>query len=220
MYAVVEAQITEGFQTMLRENEEQSLHLEKTVRPDFSQILTSKKQLVKKIQVYTFQHLLLSAQPAGGLSAEINQLLDNTRVRVLKKLDSDSTAAVRQFVPMKETSTQPRYSLYSESMSCLWDKEPQLGNAESPRTFQAEAAHPTSPGELPEPDSVAGPLGEHQGQAEATASEVDDASRRQWSQEDRGSAPQGDGQNGPAGSGYSQSGSETTAQSDEPDLVM
>ncbi|XP_038640522.1 protein Niban 1-like [Scyliorhinus canicula] len=221
MYAMVEAQITEGFQTMLRENEEQSLHLEKTVRPDFNQILTSKKQLVKKIQasfgdrvrwcceeqvrphltsvgdrvavlmktslletrrlfseevsrvislvkskehnysslieacrqlqrlpyqsvqmhrcyentetltqslselpprfafagdrfftqraqtvinqllqdaVYTFQHLLLSAQTAGGLSAEINQLLNNTRVRVLKKLDSDSTAAVRQFV--------------------------------------------------------------------------------------------------------------------------
>ncbi|XP_078285623.1 protein Niban 1-like [Rhinoraja longicauda] len=48
--------------------------------------------------VYTFQHTLASLQPAMGLPAEINQLLDNTRVLVLKKLDSDSNTAGRQFV--------------------------------------------------------------------------------------------------------------------------
>ncbi|XP_060711203.1 protein Niban 1-like isoform X1 [Hemiscyllium ocellatum] len=341
MYAVVEMHVSEGFQALLRENEEQSLQLEKKIRSDFNQILTSKKQLVAKLQeslgervrwcceaqvrphlesardrladpmnagleetrrlfseevnrvisvvksteqsssslaevcsqlqalpyqsahvqhcykktetleqslgeleprfsftgfrflthraqniiqqlledaVYTFQHLLVSTQPATGLSAEVSQRLDNTQVRVLKKLDSDSTAVRRQFVrdslleiflpyvlktvepickpelpmyegclctddddgliqiestynelvlhivseeinkAMKETSTQPSYSLYNESMGGLWNNEAQLGIAEDPRTSLAKVTLPASPEELPEPASAVGLL--------------------------------------------------------------
>ncbi|XP_041033270.1 protein Niban 1-like isoform X2 [Carcharodon carcharias] len=411
MYAVVETHVSEGFQALLRENEEQNLQLEKRIRPDFNQFLTSKKQLLEKIQaslgeqirccceeqvrphlrlaldgaadpmiaglqetrklfseevsrvismvksgghgssslaevcsqlqalpyqsvqmyhcyekvekleqslselapkfsfagvrfltqraqniiqqlledaVYTFQHLLVSTQPATGLSAEISQLLDNTRVRVLKKFDSDSIAAGRQFIrdsllelflpyvlktlepvckpglpmyeaclcaedddgvirvestynelvlhivteeinkAMKETSTQPRYSLYNASMSCLWDNEPQLGNAESPRILLAEATHPTSPADLPEPASVIGPLTEHKDQAEASenseVSEVDDGRQWQCLQEDWDSAIQGSGQNGSIKVNISQLDNEglkkATTQSDEPDLGL
>ncbi|XP_048473963.1 protein Niban 1-like isoform X1 [Rhincodon typus] len=341
MYAVVETHVSEGFQALLREIEEQTLQLEKKIRPDFNQILTSKKQLVAKLQeslgeriqwcceaqvqphmelardrladpmntgleetrrlfseevnrvisvvkstehsssslakvlsqlqalpyqsaqlhhcyektetleqslselaprfsftgvrfltqraqniiqqlledaVYTFQHLLVSTQPATGLSAEVSQRLDNTQVRVLKKFDSDSTSAGRQFVrdslleiflpymlktvepickpelpmyegclcaddddgliqiestynelvlhivsdeinkAMKETSTQPCYSLYNESMDGLWSNNAQLDIAEDLRTSPSNASHPASPEELPEPTSAMGLL--------------------------------------------------------------
>lgn len=220
MFGVVEGRVSERFQALVQDNEEQRQRLERAVRPDLSQILTSKKQLGHKLQasvgervrdfcraqvepqlgsvrdavaasvrdllaetrtlfsqdvgevisavksggdncslpevssrllefphhsaqlhlcyrktnkleehldkvaphftfdgvhflvqraenmvqqlmedaVYTFQHMLASMQPAMGLPAETNQLLDNTRVLVLKKFDSDSNAAGRQFV--------------------------------------------------------------------------------------------------------------------------
>ncbi|XP_059495901.1 protein Niban 1-like isoform X2 [Stegostoma tigrinum] len=341
MYTVVETHVSEGFQALLRDIEEQNLQLEKKIRPDFNQILTSKKQLVAKLQeslgdriqwcceaqvqphmelardkladpmnaglgetrrlfseevnrvisvvkstehsssslaevfgqlqalpyqsaqlnhcyekietleqslselaprfsfagvrlltqraqniiqqlledaVYTFQHLLVSTQPATGLSAEVSQRLDNTQVRVLKKFDSDSAAAGRQFVrdslleiflpyvlktvepickpelpvyegclcadddegliqiestynelvlhivsdeinkAMKETSTQPCYSLYNESMGGLWNNNAQLDIAEDLGTSPSNASHPASPEELPEPTSGMGSL--------------------------------------------------------------
>ncbi|XP_062891762.1 protein Niban 1-like isoform X2 [Mobula hypostoma] len=220
MYAVVEAQVSTEFPALLRENEEQRQQLERTVRPDFNQILTAKKQLMEKIQaslgervrcfcrdevrpqlrpvqeqvagsmaaalgearrlfseevsevinkvksgenssklaqvcsqllvlpyhsvqmhhcykkteeleqylsevgprftfcgvrflmhraqnivqqlmedaIYTFQHMLTPMQPPTGHPGETSLLLDNTRTLVLKKFDSDSNAAGRQFV--------------------------------------------------------------------------------------------------------------------------
>ncbi|XP_069783796.1 protein Niban 1-like [Narcine bancroftii] len=328
MYAVVESHVSEKFQTLLMENEEQKQRLERTIRPDFNQILTTKKQIMEKIRaslegrvrcscqehvqpqlgsvqeavagsmktllaetrrlfseevsevidkvksagdgsslaevcsqilvslrhaaqmhhcykkteelerylsevgprftfcgahflmqraqhithqlmedaVYTFQQMLTSMQPAAGLPAESGHHLDKTRVLVLKKLDSDSNAAGRQFVRdvllelvlpfvlktlepsckpelpvyeafmsvdddgliqiesifkelvlhivteeinkvMKETSTQPKFSLYNESMAYLWDNEPQLPVAEIPTCS-------TSPTELAEQASA------------------------------------------------------------------
>ncbi|XP_067829267.1 protein Niban 1-like [Heptranchias perlo] len=381
MFAVVEAHVSEGFPALLKENDEQKQQLEKKIRPDFNQILASKKQIVKKIQaslgegvrscceehvqphlesardgvsetmnrglqetrslfseevtrvinvvkgggensslaevcsqlralpyqsvqmhrcyekaeeleqvlselgprfafsgvrfliqraqnliqqlledaVYTFQRLLISTQPVTGHSAETSQLIDNTRVRVLKKFDSDSNAAGRQFVQdsllelflpyvlktleptckpelpvyeaclsadddgviqieniykelvlhivseeinkaMKETSTQPRFSLCSESMACLWDNEPQMCIDEGPRTLLAKATHSTSPTELPEQSSGVGPLTEHKSQAEASEnskiSERDDGMGWQCLREDWASGTQGKGQNG------------------------
>ncbi|XP_078091242.1 protein Niban 1-like [Mustelus asterias] len=413
MYTLVETQIAEGFQTLLRENEEQESKLEKTIRPDFTQILASKKQLLSKVKaslgdrvrlcceeqvrpylhsagngvtvpinaglmetrrlfseevsrvmsvvqsgghgssslaevcsqlqalpyqsvqmhpcykklenlqqslgelgarfsftgvrfltqraqtiiqqllqdaVYTFQYLLISAQPATGLSAEISQLLHNTQLRVLKKFDSDSSAAVKQFVrdsllelflphvlkimepackpelpvyeaclsagggdddddddgvirvesvynelvlhivseeinrAMKEASTRTSYSLYNENMGGLWNNESELDGAESPRTFLASGTPPTSPAELPELASATGPLAGYQEQAEASdnskASKVDTGSQWRGSQEDRGTATQGGGQNGPAEVNYGQSDNGVTAQGDEPVLSM
>ncbi|XP_051898115.1 protein Niban 1-like isoform X1 [Pristis pectinata] len=220
MYAVVETQVSAEFRALLGENEEQRQRLERTIRPDFNQILAAKKQLMEKIQaslgervrcfcreqvrpqlgpvqdavagsmgavlgetrrlfseevsevinkvksggdtsslaqvcsqlqvlphhsvqmhhcykkteelerylskvgpqftfcgsrfliqraqnivqqlmedaVYTFQHMVASMQPSIGHPAETSQLLDNTRVLVLKKFGSDSNAAGRQFV--------------------------------------------------------------------------------------------------------------------------
>uniref|UniRef100_UPI00398E9151 protein Niban 1-like n=1 Tax=Pristiophorus japonicus TaxID=55135 RepID=UPI00398E9151 len=384
IYAVVEAHISEGFQALLRENEEQKQQLEKKIRPDFNQILASKKQVLEKIQAslgkrvrrfceeqvrphlgsardgvvnsmnagleetrrlfseevsrvinmvknagqgisltevcsqlralptqsvqvhrcyektdelerflskvgprfafsgdrfliqraqniiqqlledaaYTFQHLLVCTKPATGLSTETCQILDNTRVRVLKKFDSDSSAAGRQFVrdtllelflpyvlksldptckpelpvyeaslctddygviqidstyrelvlhvvseeinrAMKKPSTQPGYSLYSESMSCLWDNEPRLSIAEAPRTSPAKTTRSTSPAESTPQSSAVGPLTEHKGQAENAAasensemSEADEGRRWLGVREGKAGATQGEGQNG------------------------
>ncbi|XP_067877018.1 protein Niban 1-like isoform X2 [Heterodontus francisci] len=407
MYAVVESHVSKGFHALLRENEEQNQQLEKKIRPDFNQLVASKKQLMKKIQaslgervrwccekqvwphlwsardkvadpinagleeaprlfseevsrlinmvkngehssslaevcsqlralpyqsvqmhrcyektekleqslselgprftfsgvrfltqraqniiqqlledaVYTFQHLLTSTLPATELSGESSQLLDNTRARVLKKFNSDSTAAGRQFVRdsllelflpdvlktlepiykaelpmyeaclcadddgviqiestynelvlhivseeinkvMKETSTQPRYSLYNESLACLWDTEPQVGIAEGPRTLSAKATQPASPAELLEQDSTVGPRTEYKDQAKNAAasenskiSEVDNGSEWQCLGEDWDSATQGSDE-----CNIRQLDSEdpkkATAQSDEPNLVM
>ncbi|XP_059848158.1 protein Niban 2-like isoform X2 [Hypanus sabinus] len=305
MYAVVEAQVSAEFPALLGEYEEQRQRLERTVRPDFNQILTAKKQLVEKIQASLGERVrcfcrdevrpqlrpvqeLVAGSMATALgetrrlfseevseviskvkngensstlaqvcsqllvlpyhsvqmhhcykkTEELEQYLSEVGPRfsfcgvhflmhraqniVQQKFDSDSNAAVRQFVrdtllelflpfvlkslepvckpelpeyeayvsadeegviqleatykelvlhivsgeinkATKETSTQPKFSLYNESMAYLWDNEPQLSTAEHPKSI-----HSTSPTELSGQSPALGTISEHMDHTEST----------------------------------------------------